>query len=346
MDVPNAHGKRPAGLEAATQGSPKGTKTGDDHHLEKIFRGAEIENLLWYTAEETLQIYHDDYVGSAQNNELTKAHAFQWRSEASKIHIICPELEGLLPDKDATRGRDGNMYDHWPSYEVSAALQRVPDWETHTSQRQLPLSSYSNSFSRTNKLWKNGIPSAHAPPQSGPKLRWVDMAFYDWANPLFTGNTKARIPVQPTKGGIERKARPAPDWFLTRSAATSPDTKTVADYCLKTFGIDELPVWPNIITFPAGSYCHRMFLGTASSAEVAQFLITRRWVVGHRVFLSATIYAISDDKKHEAPNVLWHAIPYHPAFKQMRDANGATAFPATPDGYPHMWKPKPRLNPA
>lgn len=84
-----------------------------------------------------------------------------------------------------------------------------------------------------------------------------------------------------------------------------------------------------------------MLLGTASSAEVAQFLISRRGVLGHQVLLSVTVYATSDDKKQDAPNLLWQTANFEIQFDRIRQANGVVDFPETPDGFPYMLKPLP-----
>ena len=196
--------------------------------------------------------------------------------------------------------------------------------------------------SADDQVWKNGISSGHAQiqAQAEHKIRWADIAYFDWA--VSKNHAKTSFPTTAHPGPTSSQSKySTPNWFLIQSAAASPDTKIITKYCLDLFNINELPVWPNIVTFPAGSFCHRMLLGTASSAEVAQFLISHRPLLAHYVFLSVTIYAVSEDKKQEAPNLLWQTAKFHTGFDNWRQENTRAAFPETPDGYPHMLKPIP-----
>ncbi|CAK1367671.1 hypothetical protein CB0940_11557 [Cercospora beticola] len=337
-------GKHPAS-PGECQGSPKRVKPDVDTHNENCFRGAEIEDLLWYTTEKITETYGHDYSRGLDSRQLRKK-GWELTNTAQDMNSLCPELEGLEPDWDTLRGRAGDFNRYFPKLQVKAGFG---EWETHSSQNEL-RTSYVNSYSRNYKafvissaddqVWKHGIPSGHVPVQAQAEesIRWADIAYYDWAISKNHAGTGFKTKPHPDS---THKISPTPNWFLIQSAAVSPDTKTVTKYCLSLFGIDALPVWPKIITFPTGSYCHRLVLGTASSAEVAQFLITKRWVLGHKVFSSVTIYATSEDKKQEAPNLLWQTAEFHDKLDVMRQSNNEAAFPGTPDGYPHMFKPIP-----
>ncbi|GIZ49150.1 hypothetical protein CKM354_001218600 [Cercospora kikuchii] len=338
-------GKHPAS-PGECQGSPKRVKPDVDTIDETCSRAGDIVNLLWDPDATIMQTYNHDYSRSWDHKQIGAA-GWEIGQAAQDMNRLCPELEGLLPDSETLRGYRGNFDIKSPTIAVANQNALQPDWETNSSQNAHG-SNFVNSYSRDSKafvissaqhqLWQHGIPSNKIPAQASPDIRWADIAYYDWARPMH--HPKKWFVIKPSQGAT-RLLHAAPSWFLIKAAATSPDTKPVTKYCLDFYGMNELPVWPKILTFPAGSYCYSMLLGTASSAEVAQFLISRRGVLGHQVLLSVTIYATSDDKKQDAPNLLWQTANFEPQFDRIRQVNGGADFPETPDGFPHMLKPLP-----
>lgn len=147
-------GKHPAS-PGECQGSPKRVKPDVETHEETCFRGAEIEDLLWYTTEKITETYGHDYSRGWDSLTL-RGKGWQFTTAAQQdMNSLCPELEGLEQDRDTLRGR-GEFNQYHPRLPVKAAPS---DWETHSSQNELQ-SSYVNSYSRKYKVFgKRGLPS-------------------------------------------------------------------------------------------------------------------------------------------------------------------------------------------
>lgn len=85
-----------------------------------------------------------------------------------------------------------------------------------------------------------------------------------------------------------------PRWLLINGLGFSPETHAeilpAVTSCLNDTGVHTMPSWQNRVTFPTGSKCFHILLGTAAVSEFSNILKLHQYRFGPAVIGSITIY--------------------------------------------------------